>query len=93
MVKSSDAVSEPSTTTAAADRSSAAVMKRPDSTLRFRMASQLGWVPTRLVVQLVVPAVSDVDVLVAAATALMSGAVVLEVRASASAWVSVDAEP
>src|SRR4051812_45720836 len=51
---SSDAVSGPSTTTAAAESSSACVMNRPDDTSRERTCCQLGVVPVSVVVQLVV---------------------------------------
>src|SRR5262249_23463801 len=86
-------VSGPSTTTEAAFRWSASVMKRPASTGRDRTVRQLGVVPVSVVVQFVDPRTSDADVVDAGATASMSGAATREGGARASAWVSADAVP
>ena len=62
--------------------------------MRARTASQLGLVPTTLVVQFVEAAVNVAEVDVVGATAAMSGATVFDAeRVSASAVVRVDAEP
>src|SRR5881227_853951 len=57
------AVSGPSTTTAAADWSSASVRNRPEASGRERTSCQLAVVPASVVVQFVVPATSDALVL------------------------------
>src|SRR5580698_2626498 len=92
-LNSSDAVSDPSTTTAALVDTSLAVMNLPSVTLRARTLSQAGVAPTTLVVQFVDPAVSSSVVEVVGATAATSGALTLEASALASAVVNVDAEP
>ncbi len=92
-LKSSLAVSGPRTTTAAASRSSFAVMNRPEVTPRERTSFQLGVVPVKVVVQLVDPFTSEADDVEVAATAWMSGATAFEASAAASCVVSVDAEP
>ena len=93
MVKSSDAVSGPSTTTLAASASSAAVRNRPLVTARERTVCQLEVVPVSVVVQLVVPLVSDTLRVTVGATAWTSGALAVELRASASWMVRVDDVP
>ena len=93
VVKSSAAVVAPSTTTGAELSSSAWVKNRPSAVERARTPSQLGVVPTTLVVQLVLPLTSDVCALDTGATAAMSGAVGAVAKAAASRSVSVDAEP
>src|ERR1700742_4683824 len=91
---SSDAVSDASTVTAAECASSDAGMKRPDDRLRPRTESQLGVVPTTVVVQFVDPLSTSCELLCrTGATPPMSGADCLDARAAASAAVSVDADP
>src|SRR4051794_15603717 len=87
------AVSGPSTTTAAADWSSASVRNRPEDSVRERTTCQLAVVPASVVVQLVVPATRAALVVDTAATAWMSGAASDEARAAASWRVRLDAEP
>src|SRR4051812_10272533 len=90
---SSSAVVAPNTVTAVPFVSSAAVRNRPLSSVRARTRSQESFVPTTLVVQFVDAAVNDAEVEVVGATAAMSGATVFDASASASAVVSVDADP
>ncbi len=90
---SCSAVLAASTTTAAWAVMSWLVRKRPDAILRARTDSQSGVVPTTVVVQFDVPAVSDRLRWLAGATAAMSGATSFEARASASCTVRVEAEP
>ena len=90
---SSVAVSGPSTTTDAASATSLAVKNRPLDSVRARTAGQSVVVPTTDVVQFVVPYVSDCELEMTGATALMSGATTDEDRAVASAIVSVVADP
>ncbi len=91
---SSLAVSEPSTTTAAADDWSAASMNRPSDTDRPRTGSQDGVVPTTVVVQFADPFTSSCELLCdTGATPATSGAASLEFSASASAVVSVVRRP
>ena len=63
--------------------------------VRLRTCSHAGVVPATVVVQVLelMSSVRDADEDWTGATALMSGATVLEARAVASACVSVDAEP
>ena len=91
--KSSVAVVEPSTVTAAASLSSAALKNRPWVRLRARTGSQSGVVPTTFVVQFVVPAVSDCEPVTTGATLAMSGATTGLASAVASRVVRVDADP
>jgi hypothetical protein len=92
-LNSSEAVSEPRTTTFAPAEASSGVKNRPEASVRERTSFQFGVVPTTLEVQLVVPAVSAVVVVLAGATRATSGATVRSAIAWASARVSVEAEP
>src|SRR5665647_884979 len=73
--------------------SSAKLKKRPSARLRALTWSQSGVVPTTLVVQLVVPAVSDCDPVTTGATLAMSGATTRLASAVESRIVSVEADP
>ncbi|HEX5346590.1 MAG TPA: hypothetical protein VFW64_05735, partial [Pseudonocardiaceae bacterium] len=63
------------------------------STVRARTVVQSGVVPTTVVVQFEVPAVSDSERCTVGATAAMSGATTFEASAVASVSVRVEAEP
>src|SRR4029077_20849798 len=78
------AVSDPSTVTAATSASSWSVRNLPAASVLARTDNQDGDVPTTVVVQLAVPAVSDSELFLIGATALTSGADTGDASASES---------